>query len=118
MGDVPQVHAGDGFAAAGLLIGPYDDTDKAWRRPVLDRVAELILELSREPDMPTVLAVTNTIRLPPAAFVDGRTPSMHQLFSHLGHYTSTYCLHAKHEDCRLTCKSDVSELCNCWCHGI
>lgn len=118
MGDVPQLRAGDGFVALGLLIGPYDGVDTVWRTSALGRVAALIAEFSREPDLPTVLAVTNTIKLPASAFVPGRTPGIHELFSHLGHYTSSYCTHAKHEDCRLTCKHDLTELCNCWCHEL
>lgn len=118
MADEPELRHGDGYAVFALLIGPYDDSDKAWRRPVFDRISELIVELSRDPSMPTVMAATKTIKLPVSAFDEGQTPNMHQLFSHLGHYTSTHCLHGEHEDCRLTCKHDVSELCNCWCHEI
>jgi hypothetical protein len=118
MSDVPRLRGGDEFAALGLLIGPYDETDRTWRTPVLGRIAELAIEFSGDPRLPTVLAVTNTMVLPTRAFMSGRTPSIHQLFSHLGHYTSSYCLHARHVDCRLTCKHDLGELCNCWCHEI
>jgi hypothetical protein len=31
------------------------------------------------------------------------------------HYTSTYCIHAHHEDCRETCKV-CDEPCLCECH--
>lgn len=118
MGDVPQLRAGDCFAALGLLIGPYDGEDRTWRTPALGRIAQLVSEFSGDPDLPAVLAVTNTIELPSKAFVWSKTPSIGQLFSHLGHYTSTYCLHGKHVDCRLTCTHDLSELCNCWCHEV
>lgn len=118
MDDGPQLRGGDGFAALGLLVGPYDGTDKAWRTPTLGHIAELVAQFSRDPSLPGVLAVTNTIRLPERAFTPGRTPGIRQLFSYLGHYTSTYCLHAKHVDCRLTCTHDLSELCNCWCHEL
>lgn len=34
----------------------------------------------------------------------------------LGHYLSTYCLHDRHDDCRLVCK--VCEApCRCACHS-
>lgn len=32
------------------------------------------------------------------------------------HYTSTYCIHEQHDQCRLTCKTCERE-CLCACHG-
>lgn len=38
-----------------------------------------------------------------------------KLFSRLGHYVSTYCMHNKHSSCRLTCKV-CGKPCRCKCH--
>lgn len=43
------------------------------------------------------------------------SPREAMLLTRLGHYTSTYCLHGKHVQCRLTCKHCQAP-CRCSCH--
>lgn len=43
-------------------------------------------------------------------------PSVEEILTHIGHYTSTYCVHGLHGQCRSTCKH-CDEPCKCHCHG-
>jgi hypothetical protein len=40
-----------------------------------------------------------------------------KLWTWLGHYTSTDCLHGVHEDCKLACKT-CNARCQCRCHRV
>jgi hypothetical protein len=109
----------NGFAVIVALIGPFPPDVTTWHHPWLSETVADVMELAEQVACPTGTEATffgDVIHLPDTVPDNAPYPTPKQILSLLGHYTSTYCLHDGHAECRLHCKQDRTELCNCWCH--
>lgn len=112
------------YALIEISIGPLP-ADVTWDDPLLEQfsgqVAELIHGLP-VPQSPTGTdadlsgMITKVVRDRHLGLTDDSPLNAEEVYAHLGHYVSSYCIHEDHENCRLTCKT-CKDPCRCHCHG-
>ena len=108
------------YAIIEVVIGPLRE-GTTWHDPALERASDSIANIAHSLGSSvgdgSTSGIIRTIDTADHLGLGAGERSPDEVLARIAHYVSTYCLHDKHDVCRLTCKHDNTETCRCHCHG-